>query len=168
MAKALKHNQFLHMWYKNIGLNNKTIEKYMENIFNGLIDTIREEVRLTGELNIKNIGKFYLIETGGYERELSSSFFNDGAGSIKYFVPVHYLPRFTASQNFKDYVNDAIVSKEGRRKKKKGKLTEMDKELEARDAEKQINDIRRDLERKKNTGENINDILKDSRQQLRR
>lgn len=168
MAKALKHNQFLQMWYNRMGINNKTIERHMDEIFKGLVDTIREEVRLTGELNIKNVGKFYLIETGGYEKEFSGPIVNDGTNSVKHFIPVHYLPKFTASQNFKDYVNDAIVSKEGRRKKKNGTMTEMDKELEARDAEKQMNDIRRDLERKKSTGENIRDILKDSRQTLRR
>lgn len=168
MAKSLKHNQFLQMWYNRMGINNKTVLKYMDNIYDGLIETIREEVRLNGELNIKNLGKFYLIETGGYEKSFSGEVANSLGAEGKHFIPVHYLPKFTASQNFKDYVNDAIVSKEGRRKKKNGKLTEMDKELEARNAEKQKTDIRRILERKKSTGESIKEISKDTRQTLKR
>lgn len=168
MAKSLKHSQFLQMWYNRIDVNNKSIEKYMEQIYEGLLDTIREEVRLNGELKIKNLGKFYLIETGGYERMVNNTNPDLPGDASKYFVPVHYLPRFTASQNFKDYVNDKIVSKEGRRKKKNGKLTEMDKELERRDAEKRKTDIRRILERKKSTGESIKEITSDTRQTLKR
>ena len=67
-----------------------------------------------------------------------------------------------------DYVNDAIVSKEGRRNKKRGTLTQLEKELEERELEKNKTDIRRMLERKMATGENIKDIVKDSRMQMRR
>ena len=81
---------------------------------------------------------------------------------------MHYAPKFTASQNFKDYVNDAIVSKEGRRNKKRGTLTPLEQELEEREAEKSKTDIKRMLERKKKTGENIKTIVKDSRMQLQR
>ena len=86
----------------------------------------------------------------------------------KYFIPLYYAPKFTASQNLKDYVNDAIVSKEGRRNKKRGTLTQLEKELEERELEKNKTDIRRMLERKMATGENIKDIAKDSRMQMRR
>lgn len=165
MKKQLKHKQFLQLWYNRIGVNNKSIEKYMEEIYEGFLQTLEEEVRLNGEIRLKNFGKFYLLETGGYERRMIM----DGADSnVKHFVPVHYLPRFQASQNFKDYVNDAIVSKEGRRNKKRGKLTELEKELEQREADKSKTDIRRILERKKTTGESISEIAKDTRMQIRR
>lgn len=165
MKKQLKHKQFLQLWYNRIGVNNKSIEKNMEKIYNGFLQTLEEEVRLNGEIRLKNFGKFYLLETGGYERRMIM----DGTdGNAKHFVPIHYLPRFQASQNFKDYVNDAIVSKEGRRNKKRGKLTELEKELEQREVEKTKTDIRRILERKKNTGESISEITKDTRMQIRR
>lgn len=163
MAKSLKHSQFLQMWYNRCKFNNKFVENHMEEIYQGLLDTIREEVRLNGELKIKNLGKFYMISTGGYERS---------AGCLgeceKIFVEKHYLPKFTSAQNFKDYVNDSIVSKEGRRRKKKGKQTEFDKELELREAEKRKTDVQRMLERKRNTGESISAISKDSRMQINR
>lgn len=158
--KQLRHKQFLQLWYNRCGIKNKAIESHMEDIYNGLLTTIAEEVRLNGELKLKNLGKFYLIETGGYERV--------GRDGVKYFIPLHYLPKFTASQNFKDYVNDAIVSKEGRRNKKNGTLTPLEKELEEREFEKNKTDVRRMLERKRTTGENIKDIAKDSRMQLKR
>lgn len=160
MKRQLKHKQFLQLWYNRCGIKNKAVESHMEDIYNGLLTTISEEVRLNGELKLKNIGKFYLLETGGYERI--------GRDGVKYYIPPHYLPKFTASQNFKDYVNDAIVSKEGRRNKKKGRLTQLEQELEERELEKNKTDIRRMLERKKATGENIKDIAKDSRMQLKR
>lgn len=165
MKKQLKHKQFLQLWFNRIGLNNKFLENHMEEIYDGLLKTIEEEVRLNGEVRLKNLGKFYLLETGGYERTMIA---NANADRSRFFVPVHYLPRFTASQNFKDYVNDAIVSKEGRRNKKRGTLTPLEQELEERDAEKSKADVRRILERKKNTGESISSITKDSRIQLRR
>lgn len=168
MARSLKHSQFLQMWYNRMGISNKNIESHMEDIYQGLLETIREEVRLNGVLNIKNLGKFYLIETGGYEKTIGGSASALNEEGTRYFIEKHYLPKFTASQNFKDYVNDAIVSKEGRRRKKNGKLTELDKELEERDAEKQKTDIRRILERKKSTGESIKKITNDSRMQIKR
>lgn len=165
MKKKLKHKQFLQLWYNRIGLNNKFLEAHMDEIYDGLLKTIEEEVRLNGEIRLKNLGRFYLLETGGYERHMIA---NANVDRAKIFIPVHFLPKFTASQNFKDYVNDAIVSKEGRRNKKNGKLTPLEQELEERDAEKSKADVRRILERKKNTGESIMDITKDSRIQLRR
>ncbi len=160
MGKTLKHKQFLQMWYNRCSFQNKFVESHMEEIYNGLLDTIREEVRYNGSVRLKNIGKFYLLETGGYERR--------GRDGLMYFVPIHYAPKFTASQNFKDYVNDAIVSKEGRRNKKRGTLTMLEQELEERDAEKDKTDIRRMLERKRDTGEHIKDIVKDTRMQIKR
>ena len=115
MGKELKHKQFLQMWYNRCGFRNKIVEAHMEEIYEGLLTTIQEEVRLNGSVRLKNLGKFYLLETGGFERK--------GTDGTKYFIPPHYAPKFTASQNFKDYVNDAIVSKEGRRNKKRGTLT---------------------------------------------
>lgn len=158
--KQLKHRQFLQLWYNRCGIKNRAVESHMEDIYNGLVATIAEEIRLNGELRIKNLGKFYLIQTGGYERV--------GRDGVKYFIPLYYAPKFTASQNLKDYVNDAIVSKEGRRNKKRGTLTQLEKELEERELEKNKTDIRRMLERKMATGENIKDIAKDSRMQMRR
>ena len=160
MGKELKHKQFLQMWYNRCNFQNKFVESHMEEIYNGLLDTVREEVRYNGSVRLKNIGKFYLLETGGYERR--------GRDGLMYFVPIHYAPKFTASQNFKDYVNDAIVSKEGRRNKKRGTLTALEQELEERDAEKSKTDIRRMLERKRDTGENIKEIVKDTRMQIKR
>ena len=160
MGKTLKHKQFLQMWYNRCNFQNKFVESHMEEIYNGLLDTIREEVRYNGSVRLKNIGKFYLLETGGYERR--------GRDGLMYFVPIHYAPKFTASQNFNDYVNDAIVSKEGRRNKKRGTLTMLEQELEERDAEKDKTDIRRMLERKRDTGEHIKDIVKDTRMQIKR
>lgn len=168
MGKPLKHNQFIKMWYNNMPIKNKTIEKYMDDIYAGLVNTIREEVRLNGALSLKNIGKFYLIQTGGYEKTMSSQLMTADDVKTKYFVPVHYLPKFTASTNFKDYVNDALVSKEGRRKAKNGSLTDLDKELQERELEKTKTDISRYLERKASTGENLRDIIKDSRMKIKR
>lgn len=160
MAKDLNHKQFLQMWYNRCGIQNKHVKNHMEDIYNGLLSVIQEEVRLNGSIRLKNLGKFYLIETGGYERK--------NLDGTTYFIPLHYAPKFTASQNFKDYVNDAIVSKEGRRNKKRGTLTPLEQELEEREAEKSKTDIKRMLERKKKTGENIKTIVKDSRMQLQR
>lgn len=160
MAKELNHRQFLRMWYNRCNIQNKHIENHMEDIYNGLLTVIQEEVRLNGGIRLKNLGKFYLIETGGYERKNI-----DGSN---YFVPMHYVPKFTSSQNFKDYVNDAIVSKEGRRNKKRGTLTALEEELEERENEKSKTDVKRMLERKRKTGENIKTIVKDSRMQLQR
>jgi len=160
MAKELNHRQFIQMWYNRCGVQNKYIEMHMEDIYNGLLSVIQEEVRLSGGIRLKNLGKFYLIETGGYERKNI-----DGS---TYFVPLHYVPKFTASQNFKDYVNDAITSKEGRRNKKRGTFTPLQQELEEREADKSKTDVRRMLERKRKTGENIKTIVKDSRMQLQR
>ena len=140
MAKDLNHKQFLQMWYNRCDIQNKHVKNHMEDIYNGLLSVIQEEVRLNGSIRLKNLGKFYLIETGGYERKNL-----DG-----------------------DYVNDAIVSKEGRRNKKRGTLTPLEQELEEREAEKSKTDIKRMLERKKKTGENIKTIVKDSRMQLQR
>lgn len=160
MGKELKHKQFLQMWYNRCGIKNKSIENHMEDIYQGLLTTIQEEVRLNGSIRLKNLGKFYLLETGGFER--------GGTDGIKYFIPRHYAPKFSASQNFKDYVNDAIVSKEGRRNKKRGTLTALEQDLVEREAEKSKTDVKRMLERKKNTGENIRDIVKDTRMQIKR
>ena len=160
MAKELNHRQFLRMWYNRCNIQNKHIANHMEDIYNGLLTVIQEEVRLNGGIRLKNLGKFYLIETGGYERKNI-----DGSN---YFVPMHYVPKFTSSQNFKDYVNDAIVSKEGRRNKKRGTLTALEEELEERENEKSKTDVKRMLERKRKTGENIKTIVKDSRMQLQR
>ena len=160
MGKELKHKQFLQMWYNRCGFRNKIVEAHMEEIYEGLLTTIQEEVRLNGSVRLKNLGKFYLLETGGFERK--------GTDGTKYFIPPHYAPKFTASQNFKDYVNDAIVSKEGRRNKKRGTLTQLEQELEEREIEKDKTDIRRMLERKRETGENINNIVKDTRMQIKR
>lgn len=160
MAKDLNHKQFLQMWYNRCDIQNKHVKSHMEDIYNGLLSVIQEEVRLNGSIRLKNLGKFYLIETGGYERK--------NLDGTAYFIPLHYAPKFTASQNFKDYVNDAIVSKEGRRNKKRGTLTPLEQELEEREAEKSKTDIKRMLERKKKTGENIKTIVKDSRMQLQR
>lgn len=168
MVKSLKHNQFLQMWYNRMNFKNKYVEEHMEEIYRALVETIREEVRLNGELRIKNVGKFYLIETGGYEKTIKGGASPIDEDGKKYFIEKHYLPKFTASQNFKDYVNDAIVSKEGRRRKKNGTLTDLDIELEERNVEKQKTDIRRILERKKNTGESIKEISKDTRHVLKR
>lgn len=163
MAKSLKHSQFLQMWYNRCDFKNKFVESHMEEIYEGLLDTIREEVRLNGELKLKNLGKFYMISTGGFEKN-GGCVVKDGT----YFIEKHYLPKFTSSQNFKDYVNDAIVSKEGRRKKKNGKLTALDKELLIREEEKRKTDVRRMLERKRDTGESISKITKDTRMQINR
>jgi nucleoid DNA-binding protein len=163
MAKSLKHSQFLQMWYNRCGFKNKFVENHMEEIYEGLLNTIREEVRLNGELKLKNLGKFYMISTGGFEKH-GGCVSKDGT----YFVEKHYLPKFTSSQNFKDYVNDAIVSKEGRRKKKTGKLTKLDEELLLREEEKRKTDVRRMLERKRDTGESISAITKDTRMQINR
>lgn len=166
MKKQLKHKTFLQLWYNRTGLSSKFLQDHMEEIYEGLLQTIEEEVRLRGEIRLKNLGKFYLIETGGYEKKV---YMNDAVDkNASYFVPIHYLPRFQASQNFKDYVNDAIVSKEARRNKKRGTMTELEKELEQREAEKSKRDIRRILERKKATGEDISRIAKDTRMQIRR
>lgn len=148
------------MWYNRCGFRNKIVEAHMEEIYEGLLTTIQEEVRLNGSVRLKNLGKFYLLETGGFERK--------GTDGTKYFIPPHYAPKFTASQNFKDYVNDAIVSKEGRRNKKRGTLTQLEQELEEREIEKDKTDIRRMLERKRETGENIKNIVKDTRMQIKR
>ena len=160
MGKELSYRQFLQMWYNRCKFRNKFVEEHMEEIYEGLLATIAEEIRLNGTLRLKNLGKFYMIETGGYERK--------GTDGINYFVPMHYTPKFTASQNLKDYVNDAIVSKEGRRNKKRGTLTQLEQELEEREVEKSKTDIKRMLERKRETGENVKDIIKDSRMQLKR
>ena len=71
MGKELKHKQFLQMWYNRCGFRNKIVEAHMEEIYEGLLTTIQEEVRLNGSVRLKNLGKFYLLETGG----------------IKYLVP---------------------------------------------------------------------------------
>lgn len=165
MKKQLKHKTFLQLWYNRTGLSSKYLQEHMDEIYDGFLKTVEEEVRLRGEIRLKNFGKFYLIETGGYEKR---AYMNETDRGTSYFIPVHYLPRFQASQNFKDYVNDAIVSKEARRNKKRGTMTELEKELEQREAEKSKNDIRRILERKKNTGEDISKITKDTRMQIRR
>ena len=153
------------MWYNRTGLSSKYLENHMEEVYQGLLRTIQEEVRLNGEIQLKGLGKFYLLEAGGYERKIvmPSKNIDD-----RYFVPVHYLPRFTASQNFKDYVNDALVSKEARRNKNNRKPTALQEEIAQRDAEKSKGDVRRILERMKNTGEDLNTITKDTRMQLRR
>jgi nucleoid DNA-binding protein len=165
MKKQLKYKQFLQLWYNRMGLSSKFIENHMDEIYQGLLKTIQEEVRLNGELQLKGLGKFYLLEAGGYERRITMPSKNI---DDKYFVPVHYLPRFTASQNFKDYVNDALVSKEARRNQNSRKPTPLQKELAQRDAEKSKGDVRRILERMKNTGENLSTVTKDTRMQLRR
>lgn len=166
MKKQLKHKTFLQLWYNRTGLSSKYMQEHMEELYEGLLKTIQEEVRLHGEIRLKNFGKFYLIETGGYERK---AYMNDSIDDdTSFFIPVHYAPKFQASQNFKDYVNDAIISKEARRNKKRGTMTELEKELEEREAEKSKTDIRRILERKKTTGEEISEITKDTRMQIRR
>lgn len=167
MIKTLTHNQFLKAWYKQMGINNKTIESHMGDIYNALAELIQEEVRLTGEIRLKNIGKFYLIETGGYERKNVGALHGMDEGDT-YYVPKHFLPKFSASTNFKDFVNDAIVSKEGRRRQKNNTTTKMDEALIEREKAKQVDDIRRILERKKTTGEKVADIDRDSRMFLRR
>lgn len=159
MKKELKHKQFLQMWYNRCGFQNKVVEAHMDEIYEGLLDTIREETRLNGIVRLKNLGKFYLLETGGFERR-------DIDGGI-HFIPPYYAPKFTASQNFKDYVNDAIVSKEGRRNKKRNTLTQLEQELEEREKQREKTDIRRILERKRETGENVKNILKDTRMQIK-
>ena len=158
--KELRHRQFLQMWYNRCGFRNKIVESHMEDLYNGLLTTIQEEVRLNGSIRLKNLGRFYLLETGGFERR--------GTDGTPYFIPRYYAPKFTASQNFKDYVNDAIVSKEGRRNKKRGTLTSLEQELEERMMEQGKSDVRRMLERKRETGENIKTIVKDSRMQIKR
>ena len=166
MAKQLNYKQFLQMWYNRCGIKNKAVESHMDDIYNGLLSVIQEEVRLNGEIRLKNLGKFYLLETGGYERK--ATMVTTGNENTRYFVPVHYIPKFTASQNFKDYVNDAIVSKEGRRNLKNGKLTALEQELLEREAEKDKTDIRRILERKMATGEDVKTITQDSRMKMKR
>ena len=166
MKRQLKHKTFLQLWYNRSGLSSKYMQEHMEEIYEGLLKTIEEEVRLHGEIRLKNFGKFYLIETGGYERK---AYMNDSIDDdTSFFIPVHYAPKFQTSQNFKDYVNDAIISKEARRNKKRGTMTELERELEEREAEKSKTDIRRILERKKTTGEEISEITKDTRMQIRR
>lgn len=165
MKKQLRHKQFLQLWYNRTGLSSKYVENHMDEIYQGLLKTIQEEVRLNGELQLKGLGKFYLLKAGGYERQITMPSKNI---DDKYFVPVHYLPRFTSSQNFKDYVNDALVSKEARRNQNSRKPTQLQEEIAQRDAEKSKDDVRRILERMKNTGEDLSTITKDTRMQLRR
>lgn len=167
MKKQLRHKQFLQLWYNRTGLSSKYLENHMDEIYQGLLKTIQEEVRLNGELQLKGFGKFYLIEAGGYERKIVMPTKNI---DDRYFIPVHYLPRFTASQNFKDYVNDAIVSKEARRNQKdrNRKMTSIQEEIAQREEEKSKGDVRRILERMKDTGEDLSTITKDTRMQLRR
>ena len=153
MAKQLNYKQFLQMWYNRCGIKNKAVESQMDDIYNGLLSVIQEEVRLNGEIRLKNLGKFYLLETGGYERK--ATMVTTGNENTRYFVPVHY-------------VNDAIVSKEGRRNLKNGKLTALEQELLEREAEKDKTDIRRILERKMATGEDVKTITQDSRMKMKR
>ena len=61
MKKELKHKQFLQMWYNRCGFRNKIVEAHMEEIYEGLLTTIQEEVRLNGSVRLKNLGKFYLF-----------------------------------------------------------------------------------------------------------
>lgn len=167
MIKTLTHTQFLKAWYKQMGIENKTIEAHMGDIYKALAELIQEELRLTGEIRLRSIGKFYLIETGGYERKNVGALHGMDKDST-YYVPKHFLPKFSASQNFKDFVNDAVVSKEGRRRQKNHASTKMDDMLTERDEAKKVDDIRRILERKKTTGEKVADIDRDDRMFLRR
>ena len=48
--KQLRHKQFLQLWYNRCGIKNKAVESHMEDIYNGLLTTIAEEVRLNGDL----------------------------------------------------------------------------------------------------------------------
>ena len=126
--------------------------------------------------------KFNVNVDGEPERNKYSYDFLDELIPVKYYLEVsspgiertlrkekHYKSQIgNEIEIFKDYVNDAIVSKEGRRNKKRGTLTQLEQELEEREIEKDKTDIRRMLERKRETGENIKNIVKDTRMQIKR
>ena len=54
--KQLRHKQFLQLWYNRCGIKNKAVESHMEDIYNGLLTTIAEEVRLNG-LSVNSWGE---------------------------------------------------------------------------------------------------------------
>ena len=53
MAKDLNHKQFLQMWYNRCDIQNKHVKNHMEDIYNGLLSVIQEEVRLNGSIRLK-------------------------------------------------------------------------------------------------------------------
>lgn len=123
MARVdLKHYDFLRLVAQKSKRSPDTVEKVLD----ALLDVIYEELRLHGRIRVKNLGLFETKKTGGYEKEFKMPNGNE----INRWVDVREKITFKASDKMFDNINGRGLSHEYQKRKKSGKLTPQDLELE--------------------------------------
>jgi nucleoid DNA-binding protein len=118
----LKHYDFLRMVAQKSKRSPETVEKVLD----ALLEILYEELRLHGRIRIKNLGLFETKKTGGYEKEFKMP----NGNILNRWVDVREKITFNASEKMYDNINGRGLSHEYKKRKKQGKLTPQDLELE--------------------------------------
>jgi len=118
----LKHYDFLRMVAQKSKRSPETVEKVLD----ALLDIVYEELRLHGRVRVKNLGLFETKNTGGYEKEFKMP----NGNVLNRWVDVREKISFKASDKMFDTINGRGLSHEYNKRKKEGKLTPQDLELE--------------------------------------
>lgn len=123
MARTdLKHYDFIRMVAQKSKRSPETVEK----VLNAILDVLFEELRMHGRLRIKNFGLFETRKTGGYEKEFKMP----NGNILNRWVDVREKISFSASDKMYDNINGRGLSHEYLKRKREGKLTAQDLELE--------------------------------------
>lgn len=154
MAKTLTHTEFIRKWSEATGLGERTLKKAYEK----MEKIVKDEVTNTGEFRFKNIGLIYTKNYGGFDMNVPA--LAAKGKKDKVFVDERRVPKMKFSGNFRDYVAGQIVSREAKKRIKKGEPSSQDKmilELPKLKAQESIEAL---IANKAQTGEPITDIIK--------
>jgi len=123
MARTdLKYYDFIRLISQRSKRSPETVEKVLD----AMLDVIYEELRLHGRLRIKNFGLLETKTTGGYEKE----FVLPSGQKIVRWVERKEKIGFKASDKMYDNVNAKGLSHDFKKRKKEGRLTSADMELD--------------------------------------
>ena len=93
--------------YRLVAKKAKSYSSTMAEVYiNALIEVIADELILTGKINVRNLGIFETVESGGYDKHMPSPFSDEL--QEKYIAP-HFRVKFRCAKNFTDSINNKKI-----------------------------------------------------------
>lgn len=121
MGRAIGFTELMKRLSNNTKLSEKTVRKVYDNLF--LL--MSEELRFAGRVKLKRIGVFTVRQNGGRDKTVPRP---DGSVE-RVFIEPYYTVKFKPAAEFLNYVNGKLVTKDSKKRERKGALTKNEKAL---------------------------------------